>query len=115
MCVTSSGPSRGCSLLTDRAAHSDEHSRSQPHEQVTSQRGFPVLVNGLRASAGTAATGHKPTSRPVALPCPLRVSLLPCLADGFLLGRGDRAALECTDQEDSAQNGWKDLPHYSIT
>jgi hypothetical protein len=37
------------------------------------------------------------------------VSLLPCLADGFLLGWGDRAALERTDQEDSAQNGWQDL------
>ena len=38
---------------------------------------------------------------------------LPCLADGFLLGRGYRAALERTDQEDSAQNGWKDLPQRS--
>jgi hypothetical protein len=98
-----------------RAAHSETVSRSQPQEQVTSQRGFPVLVNGSWPAAATAATSHKPTSRPVALPRPLRVSLLPCLADGFLLGRGDRAALERTDQEDSAQKGWKHLPHYSIT
>jgi hypothetical protein len=100
-------------LLTDRAAHSDEHARSQPQEQVASQRGFPVLVNGSWAPAASAATSHKPTSRPVALPRPLRVSLLPCLADGFLLGRGHRAALERTDQEDSAQNGWQDLPQRS--
>jgi hypothetical protein len=99
-------------LLTDRAAHSAEHARSQPQEHVTSQRGFPVLVNGSWA-ATSAATSHKPTSRPVALPRPLRVSLLPCLADGFLLGRGHRAALERTGQEDSAQNGWQDLPQRS--
>lgn len=36
-CVTSIGASCGCSLLTDRAAHSEEHSRSQPQEHVTSQ------------------------------------------------------------------------------
>src|SRR5882672_3383609 len=30
MCATSIGASWGWSLLTDRAAHSDEHSRSQP-------------------------------------------------------------------------------------
>jgi hypothetical protein len=95
-----------------RRANPNEHSRPQPHEQVTSQRGFPVLVNGSWAAA-SAATSHKPTARPVALPRPLRVSLLPCLADGFLLGRGDRAALERTDQEDSAQNGWQDLPQRS--
>jgi hypothetical protein len=100
-------------LLTDRAAHSDEHARSQPQEQVASQRGFPVLVNGSWAPAASAATSHKPTSRPVALPRPLRVPLIPCLADGFLLGRRHRAALERTDQEDSAQNGWKDLPQRS--
>jgi hypothetical protein len=84
---------------------SDDASLVQPQEQVTSQRGFPVLVNGSWGSAASAATSHKPTSRPVALPRPLRVSLLPCLADGFLLGRGHRAVLERTDQEDSAQNG----------
>ena len=70
-----------------------------------------MLVNGSWAAAASATTSHKPTSRPVALPRPLRVSLLPCLADGFLLGR--RAALERTDQEDSAQNRWKDLPQRS--
>jgi len=43
-CTTSIGASCGWSLLTDRTAHSDEHSRSQPQEQVTSQRGFSVLV-----------------------------------------------------------------------
>jgi hypothetical protein len=93
MCVTSSGPSRGCSLLTDRAAHLDEHSRSQPHEQVTSQRGFPVLVNGLRASATATRSSHEATSRPLTLPRPLRVSLLPCLAYGVLLSRRQRTAL----------------------
>jgi hypothetical protein len=97
-------------LLTDSAAHTDKQSRPQPQEQVTSQRGSPVLVNGSWPAAATAATSHKPTSRPVALPRPLRVSLLPCLADGLLLGRGHRAALERTGQEDSAQNGWQDLP-----
>jgi hypothetical protein len=106
-------PSCGWTLLPDSAAHADKHSRPQPQEHVTSQRGFPVLVNGSWAAAASAATSHKPTSRPVALPRPLRVSLLPCLADGFLLGRGDRAALERTGQEDSAQNGWKDLPQRS--
>ena len=107
--------SAGCGwgLLTDRAAHAETVSRSQPQEQRTSQRGFPVLVNGSWAAAASAATSHKPTSRPVALPRPLRVSLLPCLADGVLLGRGERAALERTDQEDSAQNGWQDLPQRS--
>jgi len=69
-----------------------------------------VLVNGSWAPAASAATSHKPTSRPVALPRPLRVSLLPCLADGVLLGRGDRAARENSGPEDSGQNGWKDLP-----
>jgi hypothetical protein len=38
MCFTSIGASCGCSLLTDRAAHSDEHSRFQPQEQIRSQR-----------------------------------------------------------------------------
>jgi hypothetical protein len=71
-----------------RRANPNEHSRPQPHEQVTSQRGFPVLVNRSWASAASAATSHKPPSRPVALPRPLRVFLLPCLADGFLLARG---------------------------
>jgi hypothetical protein len=80
---------------------------------VTSQRGLPVVVNGSWASAARTATSHKATSRPAALPRPLRVSLLPGLADGFLLGRRHRAALERTDQEDSAQNGWKDLPQRS--
>ena len=112
-CATSIGANWGCSLLTDRAAHAGTVSRSQPQEHVTSQRGIPVLVNGSWAAAASATTSHKPTSRPVALPRPLRVSLLPCLADGFLLGRGHRAALERTDQEDSAQNRWKDLPQRS--
>jgi hypothetical protein len=80
-----------------------------------SQRGSPVLVNGSWAATTTAAASHKPTSRPVALSRPLRVSLLPCLADGFLLGRGDRAARENSGPDDSGQDGRKDLPHYSIT
>jgi hypothetical protein len=42
-------------LLTEFAAHSDEHSRAQPHEQTTSQRGFPLLVNGSWATAASAA------------------------------------------------------------
>jgi hypothetical protein len=37
-CATSIGASCGWSLLTDRAAHSELHSRSQPQEQMTSQR-----------------------------------------------------------------------------
>jgi len=61
---------------------------------VTSQRGLPVVVNGSWASAARTATSHKATSRPATLPLPLRVSLLPCLADGFLLGRRQRTALE---------------------
>ena len=100
-------------MLTDRAAHSDTHSRPQPQEQVTSHGRLPTLVNESWTSGAGAATSRKPNSVPVALPRPLRVSLLPCLADGVLLGRGDRAALERTDQEDSAQNGWKDLPQRS--
>jgi hypothetical protein len=57
-----------------RRANPNEHSRPQPHEQVTSQRGFPVLVNGSWAAAASTATSHKPTSRPVALPRPLSVT-----------------------------------------
>jgi len=82
---------------------------------MASQRGFPVLVNGSWPAAATAATSHKPTSGPVALPRPLRVSLLPCLADGVLLSRGDRAARENSGPEDSGQDRGKDFPHYSIT
>lgn len=36
-CATSMGASCGWSLLPDRAAHSETASRSQPHEQTTSQ------------------------------------------------------------------------------
>jgi len=72
-CVTSIGASCGWSLLTDRAAHSDTHSRLQPHEHVTSQRGFPVVVNRSWSAAASGATSYKPTSRPLALPRPLRV------------------------------------------
>ena len=61
------------------------------------QRGFPVLVNGSWAATTSASTSYKPTFRRAAFPRPLRVSLLPCLADGVLLGRGYRAALERTD------------------
>jgi len=78
---------------------------------VTGQRAVPRSSRSW-AAAGTASS-QKATSRPVALPRPLRVSLLPCLADGVLLGRGHRAALERTGQEDSAQNGWQDLPQRS--
>jgi hypothetical protein len=46
-CATSIWASCGCSLLTDCAAHSDEHSRSQPQEQVIRQR----LTVNLAASA----------------------------------------------------------------
>jgi hypothetical protein len=68
---------------------------------------------GLRGARAAAIRESKSVT--VALPRPLRVSLLPCLADGLLLGRGCRAALERTDQEDSPQNGWKDLPQRSIS
>ena len=80
---------------------------------MTSHGRLPTLVNESWTSGAGAATSRKPNSVPVALPRPLRVSLLPCLADGFLLGRGDRTALERTDQEDSAQKGWQDLPQRS--
>jgi hypothetical protein len=115
-CATSIGPSCGWSLLTDRAAHSDAHSRSQPQEQVTSQRGFSVLINGSWASAAATPSSHEATSRPLALPRPLRVSLLPCLANGFLLGRGDRAARENSGPEDSGQYPEaRPAVHHSIT
>ena len=42
--TTSIGAICGCTLLTDRAVHSDEHSHAQLQEQVTNQRGFAVLV-----------------------------------------------------------------------
>lgn len=41
-CATSIGASWGWSFATDCAAHSDEHSRSQPQEQVTSHEAFTV-------------------------------------------------------------------------
>ena len=70
--------------------------------------------HGSWASAADAATSHKPTSRPAALTGALRVSLLPCLADSLLLGRGYRAALKDSGQEKSDQDSGKKLPHYSI-
>ncbi len=95
-CSTPTRPSCRWSLLIEFAAQVEDAFRVQPQEQMTSQRGFSVLVNGSWAATASAATSHKPAARPVALPRPLRVSLLPWLADGFLLGRGDRAALERT-------------------
>ena len=84
-CATSIGASSGCSLLTDRAAHSDEHSRSHPHEQVTSHVGFAALVISVScASRAGAAASRKPNSVPGALSGSLRVSLLPRPADGVL-------------------------------
>ena len=53
MCGTSIAASCGWSLLTDCAAHSDTHSRTQPQEHVTSQgartqlRGEMVKVRAL--------------------------------------------------------------------
>ena len=35
VCSTSVGASFGCSFATECAAHSDEQSRVQPHEQTT--------------------------------------------------------------------------------
>jgi hypothetical protein len=49
------------------------------------------------------------------LPRPLRVSLLPCLADCLLLGRRYRAPLETSAQEQSDQDSENVLAHYSIT
>ena len=54
---------------------------------MTSQRGFPALVNGSWASGACAAAIHESKFVTVALPGPLRVSLLPSPADGVLLGR----------------------------
>jgi len=74
-----------------------------------------VLVNGSRASATGTPSSHEATSRPLALPSPLRVSLLPCPADGVLLSRGNRARLERTDQEQPTQDGRKDLSQHSTS
>jgi hypothetical protein len=51
-CSTSIGANRGCSLLTEFAAHSDEHSRCQPQEEMTSQRGR----SSVRASSGASSS-----------------------------------------------------------
>jgi hypothetical protein len=50
------GASCGWSVLTDRAAYSDEHSRSQPQEQMTSQRG---LGAGTRLFSDYAEVGRQ--------------------------------------------------------
>ena len=88
---------------------------SQPQEQTTSKRGLPMLVNGSWASGARAAAIRESKLVTVALPGPLRVSLLPGLADGLLLGRRYRASLEDSGHEQPGQDSWKISPHYSIT
>jgi hypothetical protein len=80
---------------------------------VTSHWGFPVLVNESRA--WEAAPSDKEASNSGTLTAPLGISISPCLANGVLLGRGNRAARENTGPEDSGQDCGKDLLHYSIT
>src|SRR5258705_10405354 len=57
-CATSIGASCGWSLLTDRAAHSDEHSRSQPHEQVMRQPDDDADFAPTLASASVTSNGR---------------------------------------------------------
>ena len=65
---------------------------------------------------GRRQRSHQPQTHvpPDGTPAPApRVS--PPMPGGWrpAVGRGDRAALEGTDQEDSAQNSWKNLPQCS--
>ena len=47
-----SGPlSLGCSFGTLSAAQRDMHTRPQPHEQITSQRGVSEVIEGRRLGA----------------------------------------------------------------
>jgi hypothetical protein len=79
------------------------------------ERGLPMLVNGSWASGARAAAIRESKLVTVALPGPLRVSLLPGLADGLLLGWRYRATLEDSSHEQPGQDSWKISPHYSIT
>ena len=68
-----------------------------------------------RIMARRRQRSHQPQTHvpPGGTPAPAPRLSPPMPGDGLLLGRGYRAALERTDQEDSAQNGWKDLPQRS--
>src|SRR6266851_2579299 len=57
--MLAASPSSRCSLAALSAAHRDEHSRVQPHEQMTSQRVFVIR---------STATGESSTRR---LPWPI--------------------------------------------
>ncbi len=75
MCATSIWASCGWSLLTDRAAHSDEHSRSQPQEQMTSQRSLTggVTFHCLSQREDVEILperDHEPGTRAPDCPCP---------------------------------------------
>jgi hypothetical protein len=63
VCSKPTSPSCLCSRLTDSAAHSDTHSRPQPQEQVTTQRGLVVTQSPDPPGAGPTAEGaHEHTS-----------------------------------------------------
>src|SRR5260370_15919957 len=50
--------SLGCSFATLSAAHREMHSRLQPHEQITSQRGVSEVIEGRRLDADARSLEH---------------------------------------------------------